>query len=97
MWGWLQKLQPNLAPFPELLLNLQFCKEVSFFLNVSHKFTKSIQLYSIHFIVNHFIPLLTTQSLFIFQSSAKQLAESVDLLLQLKEPPDELCDEFLAQ
>ncbi|XP_038070906.1 vacuolar protein sorting-associated protein 51 homolog [Patiria miniata] len=30
------------------------------------------------------------------ESSAKQLAESVDLLLQLKEPPDELCDEFLS-
>ncbi|XP_033633554.1 vacuolar protein sorting-associated protein 51 homolog [Asterias rubens] len=30
------------------------------------------------------------------ESSAQQLAESVDLLLQLKEPPDELCDEFLS-
>ncbi|XP_041477229.1 vacuolar protein sorting-associated protein 51 homolog [Lytechinus variegatus] len=30
------------------------------------------------------------------ESDAKQLAECVDLLLQLKEPPDELCDEFLS-
>ncbi|KAJ7336605.1 hypothetical protein OS493_011823 [Desmophyllum pertusum] len=30
------------------------------------------------------------------KSSPKQLAECVDLLLQLKEPADELCDEFLA-
>ncbi|XP_070539803.1 vacuolar protein sorting-associated protein 51 homolog isoform X2 [Ptychodera flava] len=29
-------------------------------------------------------------------STPKQLAECVDLLLQLKEPADELCDEFLA-
>lgn len=29
-------------------------------------------------------------------SDPKQLAECVDLLLQLKEPPDELCDEFLS-
>ena len=34
---------------------------------------------------------------FILQSTPKQLAECVDLLLQLKEPADELCDEFLAQ
>ena len=31
------------------------------------------------------------------QSSPKQLAECVDLLLQLNEPAEELCDEFLAQ
>ncbi|KAL9983794.1 hypothetical protein ACROYT_G006024 [Oculina patagonica] len=30
------------------------------------------------------------------KSTPKQLAECVDLLLQLKEPADELCDEFLA-
>lgn len=30
------------------------------------------------------------------ESSPKQLAECVDLLLQLKEPADQLCDEFLA-
>ena len=29
-------------------------------------------------------------------SSAKQLAECVDLLLQLNEPAEELCEEFLA-
>jgi len=31
------------------------------------------------------------------QSSARQLAECVDLLLQLNEPAEQLCDEFLAQ
>ncbi|XP_033098791.1 vacuolar protein sorting-associated protein 51 homolog [Anneissia japonica] len=31
------------------------------------------------------------------ESTPKQLAECVDLLLQLKEPADELCDEFLAR
>lgn len=30
------------------------------------------------------------------KSSPKQLTECVDLLLQLKEPPNELCDEYLA-
>ncbi|XP_071827311.1 vacuolar protein sorting-associated protein 51 homolog isoform X2 [Apostichopus japonicus] len=30
------------------------------------------------------------------ESSARELAECVDLLLQLKEPPDQLCDEFLS-
>ncbi|XP_071493874.1 vacuolar protein sorting-associated protein 51 homolog [Diadema antillarum] len=30
------------------------------------------------------------------ESNPKQLAECVDLLLQLKDPPDELCDEFLS-
>jgi hypothetical protein len=30
------------------------------------------------------------------QASAKELAESVDLLLQLQEPADSLCAEFLA-
>lgn len=31
------------------------------------------------------------------QSSPKQLAECVDLLLQLHEPADQLCEEFLSQ
>ena len=35
--------------------------------------------------------------LLILQSTPKQLTECVDLLLQLKEPPNELCDEYLAQ
>lgn len=30
------------------------------------------------------------------ESTARELAECVDLLLQLKEPPDQLCDEFLS-
>ena len=30
------------------------------------------------------------------KSTPKQLTECVDLLLQLKEPPNELCDEYLA-
>ena len=30
-------------------------------------------------------------------SSAKQLTECVDLLLQLNEPAEELCQEFLSQ
>ena len=33
---------------------------------------------------------------FLSQASAKELAESVDLLLQLQEPADSLCAEFLA-
>ena len=33
----------------------------------------------------------------VVQSSPKQLAECVDLLLQLNEPAEELCEEFLAQ
>ena len=33
----------------------------------------------------------------LLQSSPKQLAECVDLLLQLDEPPEQLCDEFLSQ
>jgi len=33
---------------------------------------------------------------FLLQASAKELAESVDLLLQLQEPADSLCAEFLA-
>jgi hypothetical protein len=46
--------------------------------------------------------MLTFQSLLFFfcfvllQASAKELAESVDLLLQLQEPADCLCAEFLA-
>ncbi len=35
--------------------------------------------------------------LFAFQSSPKQLAECVDLLLQLNEPAEVLCEEFLSQ
>jgi hypothetical protein len=34
--------------------------------------------------------------LLLLQASAKELAESVDLLLQLQEPADSLCAEFLA-
>jgi hypothetical protein len=34
---------------------------------------------------------------FFVQLSAKSLAECVDLLLQLNEPAEELCEEFLSQ
>ena len=44
--------------------------------------------FSVHFQDFFFLPLL--------QASAKELAESVDLLLQLQEPADSLCAEFLA-
>lgn len=33
----------------------------------------------------------------VLKSTPKQLAECVDLLLQLNEPAEELCEEFLSQ
>jgi hypothetical protein len=41
--------------------------------------------------------VLSKSMFFYFKSTPKQLAECVDLLLHLREPADELCDEFITQ
>jgi hypothetical protein len=38
-----------------------------------------------------------SKPVFLLQSTPKQLAECVDLLLQLNEPAEKLCEEFLSQ
>ena len=87
----------SLLILPLLLFALHTLSLILFYSDIFTSTSVFFTLQGCDFIRLLMILTFLTSLFLSIQSTPKQLAECVDLLLQLKEPADELCDEFLAQ